>query len=105
MAAGLLYRQISPPHATYLFKHALIQDAAYGSLLRSRRRHLHGRIASALESHFPEIAVAEPQLDGSAIAPRQRYTRKRSAIGSKQANEAVERSAMLEAEVAPARRD
>jgi predicted ATPase len=45
IAAGLLFRQDAPPHATYLFKHALVQDAAYGTLLREPRRALHGRIA------------------------------------------------------------
>ena len=48
--AGLLFRQGVPPHASYLFKHALVQDAAYGTLLREPRRALHARIAEALES-------------------------------------------------------
>src|SRR6516164_3124445 len=48
--AGLLFRQGIPPHATYLFKHALVQDAAYGTLLREPRRALHARIAETLES-------------------------------------------------------
>ena len=47
--AGLLFRQGVPPHATYLFKHALVQDAAYGTLLREPRRALHARIAETLE--------------------------------------------------------
>jgi predicted ATPase len=47
--AGLLFRQGIPPHTTYLFKHALVQDAAYGTLLRERRRALHARIAVAAE--------------------------------------------------------
>ena len=50
IAAGLLFRQGVPPHATYLFKHALVQDAAYGTLLREPRRALHARIAETLES-------------------------------------------------------
>jgi predicted ATPase len=54
--AGLLFRQGAPPHANYLFKHALVQDAAYGTLLRESRRALHGRIADALARQFPEIA-------------------------------------------------
>ena len=49
-AAGLLFRQGVPPQATYLFKHALVQDAAYGTLLREPRRALHARIAETLES-------------------------------------------------------
>ncbi len=52
MAAGLLFRQGMPPHATYLFKHALVQDAAYGTLLREPRHALHARIAETLETQF-----------------------------------------------------
>ena len=62
MAAGLLFRQGVPPHATYLFKHALVQDAAYGTLLREPRRALHARIAETLESQFAEIAENQPEL-------------------------------------------
>jgi predicted ATPase len=47
--AGLLFRQGVPQHATYLFKHALVQDAAYGTLLREPRRALHARIDETLE--------------------------------------------------------
>ena len=60
--AGLLFRQGVPPHATYLFKHALVQDAAYGTLLREPRRALHARIAETLESQFEEIAENQPEL-------------------------------------------
>jgi predicted ATPase len=60
--AGLLFRQGVPPHANYLFKHALVQDAAYGTMLRSRRQHLHGEIASALEEAFPEIVETQPEI-------------------------------------------
>ena len=62
IAAGLLFRQGVPPHATYLFKHALVQDAAYGTLLREPRRALHARIAETLESQFTEIAENQPEL-------------------------------------------
>jgi len=62
IAAGLLFRQGAPPHASYLFKHALVQDAAYGTLLREPRRELHARIAETLESHFAEIAESKPEL-------------------------------------------
>ncbi len=61
-AAGLLSRQGAPPHATYLFKHALVQDAAYGTLLRDARRALHARIAGTLEGQFAEIAENRPEL-------------------------------------------
>ena len=60
--AGLLFRQGVPPDATYLFKHALVQDAAYGLLLREPRRELHARIADTLESKFNEIAENRPEL-------------------------------------------
>jgi predicted ATPase len=59
--AGLLFRQGVPPHASYLFKHALVQDAAYGKLLREPRRAMHARIAEALESQFGEIAESQPE--------------------------------------------
>ena len=62
IAAGLLFRQGIPPHATYLFKHALVQDAAYGTLLREPRRALHARIAETLESRFAETADSQPEL-------------------------------------------
>lgn len=59
--AGLLFRQGTPPHANYLFKHALVQDAAYGTLLREKRRTLHARIAQTLENQFPELAENRPE--------------------------------------------
>jgi hypothetical protein len=62
IAAGLLFRQGVPPHASYLFKHALVQDAAYGTLLREPRRALHARIAETLESQFGDIAESQPEL-------------------------------------------
>jgi predicted ATPase len=62
IAAGLLFRQGMPPYATYLFKHALVQDAAYGTLLRERKRALHARIAETIESQFAEIAESQPEL-------------------------------------------
>jgi len=60
--AGLLFRQGVPPHATYLFRHALVQDAAYGTLLREPRRALHARIAETLEGRFADIAETQPEL-------------------------------------------
>ena len=61
-SAGLLLRHGIPPHATYLFKHALVQDAAYGTLLREPRRALHARIVETIETQFPEIAEGQPEL-------------------------------------------
>jgi len=60
--AELLYQQGLPPQATYLFKHALIQEAAYQSLLRSTRQQHHQRIAQVLEAQFPDTAETRPEL-------------------------------------------
>jgi class 3 adenylate cyclase/predicted ATPase len=60
--AGLLFGQGVRPNATYLFKHALVQDAAYGTLLREPRRALHACIAESLESQFAQIAENQPEL-------------------------------------------
>jgi class 3 adenylate cyclase/predicted ATPase len=60
--AGLLFCRGVPPHSSYLFKHALVQDAAYATLLRARRQQLHAAIAAALEREFPEIVIAQPEL-------------------------------------------
>jgi class 3 adenylate cyclase/predicted ATPase len=62
IAADLLFRQGVPPHATYLFKHALVQDAAYSTMLRESRRALHKRIAETVESKFTEVADSQPEL-------------------------------------------
>jgi predicted ATPase len=56
--AELIFRRGTPPDAEYTFKHALVQDAAYGTLLRDRRQQLHGRIIATLERQFPEIVDA-----------------------------------------------
>jgi TOMM system kinase/cyclase fusion protein len=60
--AELLYQRGMPPQATYLFKHALVQDAAYQSLLRSTRQQHHQRIAQVLETQFPDICETQPEL-------------------------------------------
>src|SRR5678816_584522 len=60
--AEFLYQQGLPPQATYLFKHALIQEAAYQSLLRSTRQQHHQRIAQVLETRFPDTAQTQPEL-------------------------------------------
>ena len=62
ISAGLLFRQGVPPHAHYLFKHALVQDAAYSTLLREHRRALHKRIVEALEGRFADIVERQPEL-------------------------------------------
>jgi class 3 adenylate cyclase/predicted ATPase len=60
--AELSFARGLPPEASYVFKHALVQEAAYGSLLRSRRRELHGRIATALTAQLPAIRETQPEL-------------------------------------------
>jgi predicted ATPase/class 3 adenylate cyclase len=60
--AGILFVRGSPPDATYTFKHALVQDAAYGTLLRGRRQDLHARIATEIETHFAPIGEQRPEL-------------------------------------------
>ena len=60
--AGLLFCRGVAPQSTYLFKHALLQDAAYGTLLRARRQELHARVAAALELHFPDLVERQPEL-------------------------------------------
>ena len=60
--SGLVTVRGEPPQSSYTFSHALIQDTAYNSLLRSRRTELHGRIVSALEKEFPEIVSSEPEI-------------------------------------------
>ena len=58
--AELVYVRGVPPDATYQFKHALIRDAAYEALLRSRRKELHSRIAEVLVRQFPDTVAAAP---------------------------------------------
>jgi tetratricopeptide (TPR) repeat protein len=59
--AELIFRRGEIPHAVYTFKHALVRDAAYAGLLKSRRGHLHAAIANALEQQFPDIVQAQPE--------------------------------------------
>ena len=96
VAAGLLFRQGIPPHATYLFKHALVQDVAYSTMLREPRRALHARIAEILESQFAEIAESQPEL----LA--RHYTKaglieKSARLWGKAGRRSQERSALVEA--------
>ena len=60
--AGLLFCRGTAPHASYLFKHALVQDAAYSTLLRGRRQELHARVAAALDQHFAGLVERQPEL-------------------------------------------
>jgi class 3 adenylate cyclase/predicted ATPase len=96
IAAGLLFRQGTPPYASYLFKHALVQDAAYSTMLREPTRLLHARIAEILESQFAEIAESQPEL----LA--RHYTKadligKSARLWGKAGQRSQERSALVEA--------
>lgn len=71
--AGLLLRKGAPPRAIYAFKHALIQDTAYQSQLKSRRRETHYRIAETLEQDFPEMATTQPELLAWHFEQAERY--------------------------------
>jgi class 3 adenylate cyclase/predicted ATPase len=62
VASELVFQRGAPPEAVYSFKHALVQDAAHGSLLRSTRRQLHAQIAEALEAHSPELMDSQPEV-------------------------------------------
>ena len=59
--AELVYVRGEPPDATYVFKHALVQDAAYASLLRARRQQIHARIAQVLPEKFPDLTARQPE--------------------------------------------
>jgi class 3 adenylate cyclase/tetratricopeptide (TPR) repeat protein len=62
VAAELVFQRGTPPEAVYTFKHALVQDATHGSLLRSTRQQLHAQIAAAFEVHSPELLDSQPEL-------------------------------------------
>ena len=98
IAAGLLFRQGMPPHASYLFKHALVQDAAYGTLLREPRRALHVRIAETLESQFADIAESQPELLARHYTEA-RLIEKAADLWGKAGRRSLERSALVEATV------
>jgi class 3 adenylate cyclase/predicted ATPase len=65
---GLIFGRGEPPDSTYIFKHALLQEAAYASVLRARRQQLHRRIAEALEDQFADVAETQPQLIAHHLA-------------------------------------
>jgi len=85
-----------PPHATYLFKHALVQDAAYSTLLREPRRALHSRIADTLESDFVEIAGNQPEVLARHCTEAGLIERA-ALLWGKAGQRSVERSALVEA--------
>jgi class 3 adenylate cyclase/predicted ATPase len=94
--AEFLYQRGVPPHAIYLFKHALVQETAYQSLLRSTRQRHHQRIATVLSERYPEICDSQPELlahhytEGSLMAQA-------IPVWQRAGKLAIERSAHLEA--------
>jgi predicted ATPase/class 3 adenylate cyclase len=96
VASELLFQRGTPPDAVYSFKHALVQDAAHGSLLRNARRQLHAQIANALETHSPEIIESQPELLARHYAEAGLVERA-VAFWVKAGHRSVARSAMPEA--------
>ncbi|MCL5779014.1 AAA family ATPase [Limibaculum sp. FT325] len=94
--AELLTRRGQPPDAHYTFKHALVQDIAYESMLKSRRRALHGRIAQVLEDHFPELVDRRPEMVAQHCA-RAGEPLRAIALWERAAHRAIARSANSEA--------
>jgi len=94
--AELIFQRGIPPDAEYAFKHALVQDAAYSTMLRGRRQQIHGHIATTLESQFPEVAAAQPQLLAHHCAEAG-FTEKAVGYRLEAGQQAVARSAMTEA--------
>ncbi|MET4493538.1 adenylate/guanylate cyclase domain-containing protein [Bradyrhizobium sp. LA7.1] len=103
--AGLLFRRGSPPQTSYVFKHALVQDAAYGTLLLSSRQQLHAWTADVLEQLFPEITEAQPELlahhyEAAGIYDRSIAYWQRSGAGARERSNYVEAEHALTAAVA-----
>jgi predicted ATPase len=94
--SGLVFRQGVPPHATYLFKHALVQDAAYGTLLREPRRALHARIAEALQTEFADVVENRPELVARHCTEAGQIE-KSARFWGKAGQRSLERSALVEA--------
>jgi len=92
----IVYHRGVPPQATYTFKHALIQDAAYQSLLKSTRQQYHRRIAQVFEAQLPETAEAEPELLAQHYTEAG-LTEQAVAYWQRAGQQAVERSAYAEA--------
>ena len=94
--AGLVFQRGVLPKATFLFKHALVQDAAHGTLLRAPRRKLHAQIAKALETHFPELMNSQPELFAQHHAEAG-FPKRSATYWGKAGHRSAARSAMAEA--------
>jgi predicted ATPase/class 3 adenylate cyclase len=96
VASGLVLGRGTPPDSSYLFKHALIQDAAYGTLLRRTRQQLHAQIGNVLETRFPDRVAREPEVLARHFAEAQQ-PQCAASYWLKAGRQAAERSANLEA--------
>ncbi len=96
VASELVFQRGTPPDAVYSFKHALVQDAAHGSLLRNARQQLHAQIAEALAAHSPEMMETQPELFAQHYAEAG-LVEKAVAFWGKAGHRSVARSAMAEA--------
>jgi class 3 adenylate cyclase/predicted ATPase len=96
VASELVFQRGTPPDAVYAFKHALVQDAAHGSLLRGTRQQLHAQIAEALETHSPELVDSQPELLAQHYAEAG-LVEKSVASWDKAARRSAARSAIAEA--------
>jgi len=99
VASELVFQRGTPPDAVYSFKHALVQDAAHGSLLRSSRQQLHAQIAEALAAHSPELMDSQPELFAHHYAEAG-LVEKSVACWGKAGHSSAARSAMAEASAA-----
>ena len=96
VASELVFQRGTPPDAVYIFKHALVQDAAHDTLLRATRQQLHAEIAQALETHSPEIMESQPELLAQHYAEAG-LVEKSIAFWAKAGHRSTARSAMAEA--------
>jgi class 3 adenylate cyclase len=96
IASELVFERGTPPDAVYAFKHALVQDAAHGSLLRAARQQLHAEIAKALEDHSPELLENQPELFAQHYGEAGLVERS-TAFWGKAGRKSATRSAMAEA--------
>jgi TolB-like protein/class 3 adenylate cyclase/tetratricopeptide (TPR) repeat protein len=96
VASELVFQRGTPPDAVYTFKHALVQDAAHDSLLRSSRQRLHAQIAEALETHSPELMDSQPEVFAQHYAEAG-LVEKSAACWGKAGHRSAARAAMAEA--------
>jgi predicted ATPase len=96
VVSELVFQRGTPPDAVYIFKHALVQDAAQSSLLRSSRQQLHAQIADALETHSPDLLDTQPEVFAQHYAEAG-LVEKSTAYWGKAGHRSASRSAVAEA--------